>query len=254
MGTSTSTIFGPNGPQTTTLGGTVRPTTVRPITVRALDTQTRRLERSVEQRQQQQQQARTTAFYRGARQFSTLGAAGGYRPRGSVTSGGVPIGQAVPANNGLVGGMPAGSLERVALTQSPEQITRIAQERGPQIGTGDPNTNGNTPRYSQDLYYDQVTGVLWIWEPTEEAWVIQSAPSEALDFRIEVPEATTYTLSAYQHYAVRVDALEGVSGATVTVSPAIGATAAVGTAISITVSGLPDPVVPVVGSILLRRV
>lgn len=84
--------------------------------------------------------------------------------------------------------------------------------------------------------------------------VVDLLSTEALDFRIEVPEATTYTLSAYQHYAVRVDALEGVSGATVTVSPAMGDTAAVGTAISITVSGLPDPVVPVVGSILLRRV
>jgi len=84
--------------------------------------------------------------------------------------------------------------------------------------------------------------------------VVDLLSTEALDFSIEVPEATTYTLSPYQHYAVRVDALEGVSGATVTVSPAIGATAAVGTAISITVSGLPDPVVPVVGSILLRRV
>jgi hypothetical protein len=84
--------------------------------------------------------------------------------------------------------------------------------------------------------------------------VVDLLSTEALDFRIDVPEATTYTLSAYQHYAVRIEALEGVSGATVATSPAIGATASVGDAISITVSGLPDPVVPVVGSILLRRV
>jgi hypothetical protein len=84
--------------------------------------------------------------------------------------------------------------------------------------------------------------------------VVNLLSTEALDFRIDVPEATTYILSAYQHYAVRIEALEGVSGATVATSPAIGDTAAVGDAISITVSELPDPVVPVVGSILLRRV
>ena len=79
---------------------------------------------------------------------------------------------------------------------------------------------------------------------------------EALPFRIEasVAEATTYTLDAYQHYAVRVEALEGVAGATVAVSPAVGDVAAIGSAISITVSGVPDPAVEVVGSILLRRV
>jgi hypothetical protein len=79
---------------------------------------------------------------------------------------------------------------------------------------------------------------------------------EAMPFRIEasVAEATTYTLDAYQHYAVRVEALEGVSGATVVTSPAIGETAAIGDPITITLSALPDPVVEVVGSILLRRV
>jgi hypothetical protein len=84
--------------------------------------------------------------------------------------------------------------------------------------------------------------------------VVNLLSTEALDFRIEAPEETTYILSAYQHYPVRIEALLGVSGATVVTSPAIGEVAAVGEPISITVSALADPVVPVVGSILLRRV
>jgi hypothetical protein len=84
--------------------------------------------------------------------------------------------------------------------------------------------------------------------------VVNLLSTEALDFRIEAPEEGGYTLSAYQHYAVRIEALEGVSGATVVTSPVVGGTAAVGSAISIEVSALADPVVPVLGSILLRRV
>jgi hypothetical protein len=80
--------------------------------------------------------------------------------------------------------------------------------------------------------------------------------NEALPFRIEasVVEATTYTLDPYQHYAVRIEALEGVSGATVAVSPAVGEIADVGAEISITLSDITDPPEVVLGSILLRRV
>ena len=84
--------------------------------------------------------------------------------------------------------------------------------------------------------------------------VVNLLSTEALDFRVEVPESTTYILSAYQHYAVRIEALEGVAGATVVTVPALGEIAAVGEAISITLSAVPDPAVAVTGSILLRRV
>lgn len=257
MGTSTITTFGPDGPIVTTTGGTILP-----VTVRALGAQQRALEAS----QQAQAKARSTptTLYRGNGQYSTLGASGGYAPAGSVTTGGVPVGAVVPSNGGIVSGMPAGNPDlssRVAFLE--QRLAQVAQERGPQIGTGapfDPDTSAATkqPRYPQDFYYDADAGALWQWQTSTESesgtWIVVAGVTEALDFRIEVPEATTYILSAYQHYAVRVDALEGVSGATVTISPAIGDTAAVGDAISITVSGLPDPVVPVVGSILLRRV
>jgi hypothetical protein len=86
--------------------------------------------------------------------------------------------------------------------------------------------------------------------------VVNLLATESLPFRIEPAVAAneTFTLDPYQHYAVRIEALEGVSGATVAVSPAVGSIAEVGSAISITLSAVPDPAVVVTGSILLRRV
>jgi hypothetical protein len=87
--------------------------------------------------------------------------------------------------------------------------------------------------------------------------VVNLLAIESLPFRIEpdlVEAAITYTLDPYQHYPVRVEALEGVSGATVAVSPDVGEVAAVGDPITITLSAVPDPAVVVLGSILLRRV
>jgi hypothetical protein len=134
----------------------------------------------------------------------------------------------------------------------------ILQERGPQIGDGNPNDNAAAPRYPQDHYYDTATGNLWQWQGATEddpgEWIILCGTLEVLPFVWDSPEATTRVIDPYQHYPVRVEALLGVSGATVVTIPAVGDTAAVGDAISITVSALPDPVVPVVGSILLRRV
>jgi hypothetical protein len=78
-------------------------------------------------------------------------------------------------------------------------------------------------------------------------------PVETLDFRVEAPENTTYVLAPYQHYAVQVVALEGVSGGTVATTPAVGSVANIGSTISITVSGVSEDA-PLLGSILLRRV
>jgi hypothetical protein len=256
MGTSTITTFGPNGPVVTTTGGTIRP-----VTVRALGAQ----QRAIEASQQAQARARSTptTVYRGNGQYSTLGASGSYAPAGSATSGGVPVGAVVPSNGGIVGGMPAGTPDlssRVALLE--QRLAQVAQERGPQIGTGaplDPDTEEPTkqPRYSQDFYYDADAGALWQWQTSTESepatWIVVAGATEALPFRIDAPENTTYVLDAYQHYAVRVEALEGVTGGTVSTSPALGEIAAIGTGISITVSGS-DSGTPCLGSILLRRV
>jgi hypothetical protein len=63
-----------------------------------------------------------------------------------------------------------------------------------------------------------------------------------------------YILDPYQHYAVRIEGVESVTGATITTTPAIGQVAAVGDAIVINLADVPDPAVAVVGSILLRKV
>ena len=223
---------------------------------RLLDGQQARLEAQRERFANDRRTAAQTAYYAGGGQYQQAGGDGGYRPRGVATSGGTPLGQRVPSNGGIVGGMPAG--QQPQDTRELEAlIAETAYARGPQIGTTDPQgATPPTPRYPQDLYYYTTTGVLFLYDITEDIWTPVAGATEALPFRIEadVVEETTYILDAYQHYAVEVVALEGVSGATVTVSPAVGNTAAIGSAISITVSALPDPAVTVVGSILLRRV
>lgn len=259
MGTSTRTIYNANQPPTViTTGGTVRPTTIRPATVRALEAQSQGLERSTQQRQQNQQQAQATAFYRGQGNYSTLGAEGGYRPRGTATSGGVAIGQAVPANGGIVGGMPAGNEGNpAALAQTTERLANVAQERGPQIGEGNPNDLNTSPRYPQDHYYDSVTGNLWQWQAATETdpgvWIVLCGVTEALPVVWDSPENTTKVIDPYQHYAVRIEAVEGVSGGTITVTPAVGEVAEIGDPISITVADS-NPGTPLLASILLRRV
>jgi hypothetical protein len=103
-----------------------------------------------------------------------------------------------------------------------------------------------------------VCGVGWHWQGATEddpgAWIILCGTLEVLPFVWDSPEATTRVIDPYQHYPVRVEALEGVTGATVVTVPALGEIAAVGEAISITLSSVPDPAVAVTGSILLRRV
>jgi hypothetical protein len=246
MGTSTSTTFGPNGPTVVTTGGTVRPTTIRPVTVRALEAQTTRLERDSQRQQRDQQQAQATAFYRGQGEYSTLGAEGGYRPRGTVTSGGVPIGQAVPANNGLVGGMPAGSTgDPAGLAQTTERLATVAQERGPQVGEGNPNDAEAAPRYPQDHYYDSVTGNLWQWElaegETPGVWVLISGVIEAIDVAIDVPANRSYLIVFSQRYPCRIEALhQPTVSYTVAISPVVGETVAVEGQITLTLSGIPD--------------
>ena len=76
---------------------------------------------------------------------------------------------------------------------------------------------------------------------------------EAFPFRLDGQPDGTYVIDPYQDYRVRIESLNGVSGATVTVSPAVGEIAEIGSAISITVSGSTSGT-PVLGKISLRRV
>lgn len=79
------------------------------------------------------------------------------------------------------------------------------------------------------------------------------AEAESFPFRLDGQPDGTYTIDPYQHYPVRIEALEGVTGATVSVSPTVGNVAEIGDAIAITVSGSASGT-PVLGTLLLRRV
>jgi hypothetical protein len=225
---------------------------------RALAAQAQRLQQQVDARKQATADAQQTAFYQGQGEYSTLGADGGYRPRGNVTSGGVPIGGSVPANGGLVGGMPsAGDGDGDAIRALTERIAEVAQSSGPQIGIDNPNDAEAAPRYPQDHYYQDGPGVLWQWRSTAAAvageWIVVCGVVEAFPFRLDGQEDGTYVIDPYQDYPVLIESLNGVTGATVTVSPAVGSVAAVGSAISITVEGS-ESGTPVLGKLSLRRV
>lgn len=173
---------------------------------RALATQTQGLERDRQRQQQQAQTAQATAFYRGGGEYSTLGAEGGYRPRGTVTSGGAATGARVPSNNGLMGGMPApigGDDEALLVTA--ERLGNVALERGPQVGSHRPTPNlidernfetDVFPRYPQDRYYQTTTRQTWQWAPatdTDEGyyWDV-AAPADLLPVGVESPAVEQY--------------------------------------------------------------
>jgi len=138
-------------------------------------------------------------------------------------------------------------------------VDGLYKGRGPILGSGEPPENV-AGRYPRDFYVDSESNQPYWWYPAVEDepshWEPMGTATESMPFRIEpaVADNGSFVLDPYQHYAVRIEALQGVSGATVAVSPAIGSVASVGEAISITLSGVPDPAVVVAGSILLRRV
>jgi len=217
----------------------------------ALSAQVDRIRRQSNKRAADIQQAQSTAYYVGGGQYRKAGGNGGYRPAGVVTSGGVRQGQIVPANGGLVGGMPAGAAQ-TDLRALTEQLGVVAYNRGPQVGEEEPDTIA--PRYPQDLYHQQDTGTVYRYQLAEDedgSWVGFGGDTEAFPFRIEAPENQTYILDPYQHYPVRIEAVEA-TGAAVTVAPGVGNIAEVGSAISIMVDDSGSD--PVIGSIKLRRV
>ena len=132
----------------------------QPITGRVLNTQQQRLEQQRISQDDSASQAQQSAIYAGGGNYRTIGAAGSYRPKGTVTSGAVPIGQAVPANNGLVGGMPASfGGDAQAIRDLRERLAQVAEERGFQAWQGDPNTQGQSEsplaaRYLFDRYLE----------------------------------------------------------------------------------------------------
>ena len=171
----------------------------------ALGAQTQRLESTTARQQRDRNSAQDQAIYRGGGEYSTIGADGGGRPRGNVTSGGVAVGAVVPSSRGLVGGMPApfGGNE-VAIKALEVRAAQIAFERGPQVGANRPTPNlidpasastDVAPRYPQDRYYQSTTRQTWQWVTTSGAtagrWEV-AAEDDLLPVAIESP--------AVQHY------------------------------------------------------
>lgn len=170
----------------------------------ALSAQTQRLESTTARQRQDNTAAQNQAIYRGGGLYSSLGADGGSRPRGNITSGGVPVGGVVPANGGLVGGMPAPfGGDAAALKLIEERVSDVAFERGPQIGTNRPTPNlldasagaaDTAPRYPQDRYFQTSTRQTWQWVDGgagEGYWDV-AAESDLLPIGIEAPAVQFY--------------------------------------------------------------
>jgi hypothetical protein len=189
----------------------------QPITSRVLNSQQQRLEGQQASQSASADQAQRTAIYDGGGNYRTVGAAGSYRPKGTVTSGGVPVGQAVPANNGLVGGMPASfGGDAQAIRDLRERLAQVAEERGLQVLTGDPNTQGQgeTPlaaRYLFDRYLDRDTMTLYYWQQsganTGGKWIPVASGLDSLSGGIETPAVKQYPLITYNDEPRKIMAL-----------------------------------------------
>jgi hypothetical protein len=189
----------------------------QPITIRVLNSQQQRLEGQQASQAASADQAQRTAIYDGGGNYRTVGAAGSYRPKGTVTSGGVPVGQTVPANNGLVGGMPASfGGDAQAIRDLRERLAQVAEERGLQVLTGDPNTQGQgeTPlaaRYLFDRYLDRDTMTLYYWQQssanTGGRWIPVASGLDSLSGGIEAPAVKQYPLITYNDEPRKIMAL-----------------------------------------------
>lgn len=251
MGTSTSTTYGPNGPQRTTTGETIRARTVRAITVRA---------------QGQVEEATPT------RPRPTLAGPGGtVRPLGAADNlpvqrtnsrGAIPVGAAVDYSGGVTGA--EGSGFGSALAQLARRLLEVARNRGPLITSGNPTDDPTLgARYAQDLAIDSEVNQLYYWRPatpTEDArWEPIGSAIEQIDVAIDVPANRDYLITYSQRYPCRIEALHRPpADYTIDLAPAVGTTLEVGDQITITLSGIPDgeddePPPPISLTIELRR-
>lgn len=140
---------------------------------RAIEIQKQRLEYSRARQERDRIAAATTTIYRGQGKYAPIGADGGSRPRGVVTTGGIAVGAVAPVNGGLVGGMDTPDTGWSPLLADVNmRLARVAQERGPQAGDGRPTPNEldeSDPetdvgaRYVRDRYFQKTTGQTWQW-------------------------------------------------------------------------------------------
>jgi hypothetical protein len=259
MARTTTTRYNGTTPVRTTVDGNIARVTQRTdgttseftrpgIMERVIQGQTDRLSRQQARQENQQAKAEDTLIYDGAGNYRTVGASGSYRPKGSVTSGGVSPGTIVPANGGLVGGMPAGDrgIDPLAFRSLEERVAEVGAASGPQIGTGNPNEADPIPtaRYPQDHYYDASTGNLWQWRATEGAtageWIILCGALEQIDVAIDLPKNRAYRCVQSQRYPCTIVALHIPTVAyTISIAPTVGADVALGGTITLTLSGVP---------------
>lgn len=234
MGTSTRTTYGPNGPQVTTTGETIRARTVRAVTVRA-------------QGQVEAIEA-TSATPRPA----LAGPGGTVRPLGarddlpviaSFSRGVVPVGAAVNYSDGRASGAEAPPPSLATLER---RLLEIGRNRGPLLTSGDPAADPSLgARFAQDLAIDSEVNQLYYWRPatpTEDPrWEPIGSVLEQIDVAIDVPANRSYLITYHQAYLCIVDAFHHPSVSySITLEPAVGSVVDVGGQIGLTLSGIPD--------------
>jgi hypothetical protein len=186
---------------------------------RALAANTQRLERQQARQQRDNAAAQSTSIYRGGGEFSTLGAEGGSRPRGNITSGGIPVGGLVPSANGLVGGMPAPFGDDGRLQALQERVGEVAQFIGPMTGEARPTPNEvdesdpETDVYARQLgdrYFQTTTDQTWQWaaavDTTPGYWFVAREP-DFLPVTVESPSAQQYPAFLIEVLRWRIDAI-----------------------------------------------
>ena len=188
----------------------------QPILGRVLSGQQQRLEQQRQLTDQSLDRAQQTSLYDGGGNYRSVGAANGYAPRGTVTSGAVAVGQAVPANGGLVGGMPASfGGDAQAIRDLRERLAQVASERGLLSWFGPPTNSGAegttaAPRYRNDRYFDRDGQTLYYYQQTSAdagEWLPVASGRDSLNGGIESPAVKTYPLITYNDIPRKIEAI-----------------------------------------------
>ena len=126
------------------------------------------------------------------------------------------VGQAVPANGGLVGGMPASfGGDAQAIRDLRERLAQVASERGLLSWFGPPTNSGAegttaAPRYRNDRYFDRDGQTLYCYQQTSVdsgEWLPVASGRDSLNGGIESPEVKTYPLITYNDIPRKIEAL-----------------------------------------------
>lgn len=193
----------------------------QPILGRVVSGQQRRLEKQEQLSTKSQDRARQTSLYAGGGNYRSVGAANGYAPKGTITSGAVAVGQAVPANGGLVGGMPASfGGDAQSIRDLRERLAQVASERGLLAWFGPPTNNGPSsstvaPRFRKDRYFDRDSQTLYYYQESDTTsgkWLPVASGRDSLNGGIESPAVKAYPLITYNDIPRKIEALHVSKG------------------------------------------